>query len=512
MSQITKASPKSWKVKLLEKFPGIVAWILVTSPVWAAFLFPNQYGVILLCFIVYLVMKSLRNLIYFVLGYLKIQDSKVRDWNAELNILKNSDELKHIVIVPYANESLEVLLPTMEGFATQNYDLKKLYICLTSEMKFPVGLEIANKLKEKYDGVFGGIWITQHTLKAGEIVGKAANMLNGALYCKSIVEENNWNEEFLTMTSCDCDSIFPPNYFSMLSYNFLLENDRYTIFWSGAMGYIANYWDLKFFTRIVNSQFTYYNIGKFERSQLRFVQISTYTASYKLFKDIGFYTPDVVPEDFHTFFKALFKFGKKVRCEGLPCIIGSDAAIGMGVIGTVKNQYKQVQRWAYGVSDFPYMVINMFKSFRNSDFDFGDKLYILFRVFNVLVDMELWPTAGFVLLIGFYLVLIFNPDLSNNSFWWRVPSIISSLWGVASLYFIVSYAVFLNIRPPLSTHRTFKSNFDKRVFVMMDTVIELFFVAITPLITLILVVLPALDAHTRLIFGKYLEYWVTEKN
>jgi len=455
-------------------------------------------------------MKSIRNLIYFILSYIKINDAK--KVNLDASLLKNPEfnNLKHFVIIPYANESLEVLLPTIKGLAEQEYELKNIYVCLTSEAKYPNGELIAKELILKYSSVFGGIWNTVHHLSVGEVVGKSANMLNGARFCDNKIKEIRLDENLITFTSCDCDSVFPPNYFALLASKYLHEPNRYTVFWAGAMGYISNYWDLKYFSRVLNSHFTYYNISLLERSWFRFVQVSTYSASYRLFKSIDFYSPDVVPEDFHTFFKALFKYGSKVRCESLPCVISSDASEGNGIWGTIVNQYKQVQRWAYGVADYPYIVINIFKSLRNDEFSFKDKAYIIFRSVNVLIDLQLWPTYGFVLGIGFYLVLILNPSLNNSAFWWRVPDLVSRLWIVASSYYLVAYVISFNIRPEIS-HKTFKSNFNRTWFLISDTFIELFFWTLFPFISFTLAILPGLDAHTRLMFGKYLEYWVTEK-
>lgn len=509
MSTITKSSPKGNLTKFLEKIPGIISWILILAPIWAAYLFPNEYGIILLCFIVFLVMKSIRNLVNFIISYLKIKKKSEADVFSEIKNNPDFAKLKHFVIIPFANEPISVLEPTILGLKLQNYDKNNIYICLTSEAKYPNGEIIANELISKYKNEFGGMYSSVHTLQLNEVVGKAANMLNGAKFCENIIENGEFDKDFITMTSCDCDSIFPSNYFALLAEKYLFEPDRYTIFWAGAMGYIANYWDLKYFSRILNSHFTYYNISLLERGWFRFVQVSTYSASYRLFKSIGFYSPDVVPEDFHTFFKALYMYGSKVRCEALNCVISSDASEGVGFVNTFVNQFKQVQRWAYGVSDHPYIIINTIKSWGNSKFTFYDKVYISFRSINVMIDMQLWPTYGFILGIGFYLVTILNPSLLNSAFWWRVPDLVSKLWIIGSMYYVVAYAISFKIRPPLDQEK-FKGSY-RQFYLIADTAIELIYWALFPIISFCLAILPGLVAHTRLMFGQYLEYWVTEK-
>jgi len=61
------------------------------------------------------------------------------------------------------------------------------------------------------------------------------------------------------------------------------------------------------------------------------------------------------------FFKALFIHRDKVMTVPINLKNLSDAAESIGHTGTIKNQYEQVKRWAWGVSDDGWMIINLFK-------------------------------------------------------------------------------------------------------------------------------------------------------
>lgn len=39
-------------------------------------------------------------------------------------------------------------------------------------------------------------------------------------------------------------------------------------------------------------------------------------------------------------------------------IIGSDACEGVGIQDTFKKQFRQIERWSWGIEDFPYCVRN----------------------------------------------------------------------------------------------------------------------------------------------------------
>ncbi len=498
---------KDFTTLLLEKIPGAISWIIILSPLWAAWLIPSEYGIFLLSFIVFLVIKSLKNLIYFIINYSRIYDDGKVDWVVRNRNLINYDKVIHIVIVPFAKEGYDVLYSTVKALSEQIVDKERIILCLTSEAKFPEGDQISLRLKEEFGQNFFHVWNTVHTLKVGEVVGKSANMLNGAHYVQNKIQELGLNEDYITLTSCDCDSLFPNHYFSMLTNKFLASDDRYTIFWAGALAFIENFWKLPYFSRVLASHFTYNNVSILGREWFRFVQISTYSASYRLFKSIGFYSPDVIPEDFHTFFKALYLNGIATRCAPMYLLINSDAAEGRGYVDTFVNQYKQVQRWAYGVSDFPFIFKNTVNYLKNRNYSLRSKLYVFSRSFSVALDHQLWPTYGILLGIGFTFVFIFNPDLTRDAFWWRLPAVTSILWTIASVYYVSAFLISFNIRPRL-TDKPFRKYWK---WYLYDVIAEIINWVLFPFIAFFLAVLPAIDAHTRLMFGKYLEYWITEK-
>src|SRR5262249_60623048 len=83
---------------------------------------------------------------------------------------------------------------------------------------------------------------------------------------------------------------------------------------------------------------------------------SNYALSLELCHRAGYWDTDVIPEDSHMFFKALFRCGERVRTVPLYVPVWSDAAEGTRWWRTVLSHYRQARRGARGVSDVPHLI------------------------------------------------------------------------------------------------------------------------------------------------------------
>jgi len=71
---------------------------------------------------------------------------------------------------------------------------------------------------------------------------------------------------------------------------------------------------------------------------------------------------------------------------------------------------------------------------------------------------------------------------------------------VCMIFLVIIYLINLKLRPPRPSHISRLRSF----------LIPLEF-ALMPIVGFIFTVLPSLDAHTRLMLGKYIEYRATQK-
>ncbi|HOU76206.1 MAG TPA: glycosyltransferase family 2 protein [Candidatus Dojkabacteria bacterium] len=413
----------------------------------------------------------------------------------ETDIIWDYKKIKHFIIIPFAKEPYSVLKPTVDRLAKQDCDTKSIVVVLATEKACPTGQDIASQLTKEYEGVFADIITTVHELKTDEIRGKSANMWYAATVAKQKIDNEKMNEDFITMTSCDCDSQFPTNYFSVLTYEFCKNPLRYRKYWNGSMIYYDNIWEVPFYVRVANTLFSCTALATHSRPNM--IQVSTYSGSYKLIKDIGFWTKDKIPEDWNMYFKAVFKYGKDVSVVPLFLSIFSDAAGSTTHWKSFVNQYEQVKRWSWGVSDDSWIIQNMISTRRK----FSDWISVFIKGINATVDHFLWPLYGFVLAFGANIPPLISKPFSNTVLGNNLSPIISIILTISTIQFLGIVLLDTELKPKRPDNK-------RGFFSYILYFLEFIFMPITGII---FGSLPALDAHTRLLMGKRMEYRITEK-
>lgn len=226
----------------------------------------------------------------------------------------------------------------------------------------------------------------------------------------------------------------------------------------------------------------------------RIINYSTYSLSMKMLDQVDYWDVDVIPEDYRLFFKAYFNLNGKVEVEPIFLGVHADAAEASGYVSTMVNQYEQMKRWAWGASDDAYIIKNWLI---NHQIPFWTRTM---RVIKVLEDHFLWPVNWFVITLGANIPLLLNPEFSQTVLGANLPKITFGLLTLAWVFLFVMIAVDLRQRPksdrPISPI--------KRILMPLEFILM-------PVTGLFFSALPGLDAHTRLMLGKYIEYRVTEK-
>lgn len=413
-------------------------------------------------------------------------------------VLWDSSKVIHFHIVPMVNEAYEILKPNLESVAHQDFGTDQIVMLLATEGRKPVGQEVAKQLIKEYGSLFKDTLMTVHDITPDEIVGKASNMRCGGLRAAELIKEKGWDERYITFTSCDCDSQFSHNYYSALTYEFCKNPNRYTCYFYAAMSFYGNIWDVPPYVRVTNTFGSIVPLAQHSAPNL--IQMSTYTGSYKLIKSIDFWSKDVIPEDWNMFFKALFKYGRKVRVIPLYFRTLGDAALDINQIKTVVNQYEQIKRWAWGVSDVPWIIRAAF-SFKKG---LGDRLYVYYRVAVAIIDHAMWPLYGLVLSFGANIPTMVNERFAYTVYGRSLPRIASFILTFSSVTFLLTLLLDATLKPAKPGQRPFF----RRVWDYIVYCLEFLF---TPLIGIVFGSLPAIESHSRLLIGKRLEYRLTEK-
>jgi hypothetical protein len=232
----------------------------------------------------------------------------------------------------------------------------------------------------------------------------------------------------------------------------------------------------------------------------RLVAFSSYSMPLALVIRVGYWDDDVIPEDSRFYWKSFF--ATKGRLKMIPVFLpiygdapeAADRGWPWERVKTHRNQYNQIKRWAWGVSDLPYVTVRLLRHPEIS-------LWLRARRYGYMVFNHLaWTTMPILLLFGAAIPRLLSTD-------WDL----TNLGALIALYgFILVNIAFLNIAiliwfdARLNPHMPSDWPALRRLWAYIELVAY-------PVVGLVFSVLPALEAQTRLMLGMYLEYQVTEK-
>jgi len=482
-------------LRTMEIVPGLITWNVILFPYWGILVVPTVVAYYILIFNLYWFYQSFLIAVAAVVSHLRIQSTKKKNWLRELEKFPDWQKVNHVVIIPTYKEPLHTLRRALTSLAEQTLPREQIIPVIAMEAR-ENKKERAKKvlaLKEEFSKIFPRLTFTVHKLTKGEIIGKASNERHAALVVKRNIGKNAMDMDYLTVTSSDADHVFHRKHFAVLTHKFLENPRRYLYFWQPVVMFYNNIWKLPAITRVTNSLSSIVVLSFLSRRD-RLINQQNYSLSFKLLDEAGYWDPEKIPEDWGLFFKAFYKKGGKLEVDPIYLPLFADALESTSSLKTMKNQYSQIKRWAWGVSDFPWIMRNYLVT---PGVPFWDKTT---RLMNLLWAHLLWPVYWFAITIGLNLSILISPEFGRTTLGFMIPKISSFILTAALSFLVVLLALDHHYKPKRP------KNFPR----WRAALIPLEFV-LMPVSGLIFGSLPALDAHTRLMLGRHITYKVTEK-
>jgi cellulose synthase/poly-beta-1,6-N-acetylglucosamine synthase-like glycosyltransferase len=482
-------------LRALEILPGFVAWSLIIFPIWGAFVIPIVVAYYIIAFDMYWLYRSTWTAGLSLVAHFRLKASQQFDWLNEAKSFLEWKRVHHIVVLPSYKEPLDTLRRTLTALSRQTFPRKNLTIVVSFEKREgSAARDKAAKIKDEFGGIFGNLLITFHPELPGEVKGKSSNTAWGAKKAKALlVDKQKISLDYITITSNDADAILDKQYFAYLTFKFLDDPRRYWLIWQSAIQFYNNIWKLPAITRAFNSISSVVQTGILMRHD-RLMNFSTYSLSLKLVDKIGYWDVDVIPEDYRMFFKAFFKTQGKTEVEPIFLPTFCDAAEAHGFWNTMTNQYEQIKRWAWGVSDDSYII---YKWLTVPKMPFWEKSI---RALYVIKDHILWPVSWFAITLGANIPPLLNKNFNRTVIGKTLPQMSSGILTLSLIALVIIIFIDWQQKPKAPAEmprwKRFLASFE---FILLP-IAGFFFTA-----------LPGLDAHTRLLLGRYLEYRVTEK-
>ena len=176
--------------------------------------------------------------------------------------------------------------------------------------------------------------------------------------------------------------------------------------------------------------------------------------------------------------------------------VSMDVATEKEIIPTIIKQYKQKRRWAWGVENFPFVMMG-FR--RKNSIPLGQKIR---RAFNILECHYTWAVWAVIVSLIAPLPLLFGGGLfRQTAIGYNLPSVSAALFRVSMSTIFIFIFITVKLLPP----RPPDVKPQKRIVMFAQWIFS-------PVFAALLGSLPAVDAQTRLMLGKYMQFYVTSKS
>jgi len=549
--------PKEKKIqRALEIIPGFLTWFTLIGMFVFSLYLPVWVAIFIILFDIYWILRTIFIAYYSVHGYRKLKNGKKTNWwercqnienpakyleliklnlkslegslaesdgmaRSEKKILKEEiarkkeylaqvekikrekteildwRQIVHVVMLPTASEPAEVIEPAIQAVADANFPNHQFIILLATEEREPEEKRLAkaNYLKNKFAGVFRDFIVTTHLVQDDEMKAKGSNATFAARELAKYLQERNIDFKNVLFSNFDCDTVAHPEYFAALTYEYITDPKRLQRSYQPLPMYHNNLWDTNAFVRIIVTGSSFWHIFQSTRPK-RMVTFSSHSEPFDTLYKVNFWPKNMISEDSIIYWKCFTYYNGDYKVKPVYLPVSLDAVLADTYWKTIKNQYKQKRRWAWGIENFSVIMRAIVPNKKISKWE------KFVTAFEMLEGHHSWATAPFILAGLGWLPLILGGEQFNQSVLaHNLPSITRFLMNLAMIGLIVSVSLSFLLMPP----RPKKYSKWRNIYMVVQW-------ALIPITAPFLGAMPAIDSQTRLMLGKYFgEFWVTEK-
>lgn len=524
------------KRRLVEIIPGFLSWSALIALTASVFVVPFWVAIFIIIYDVYVLIRAVYMSVHLVHAYKRLRKMEDIDWltrckkiNAGVDayladakelyrkkkdwknkqLLRSLEEVKqsgveifpwnrvhHVVVLPTYDESLTVLRYSLNSLIRSNFPKKQLHVVVGFEERAgEPAKERAQALMQEFGDGFATFITTMHPADIpGEKKVKSANATWAIQQMEKKLAEKGIEKEQVLVSNFDSDTVVDDSYFGHLTFNFIVNPKRYRVSYQPLPMYHNNVWDAPSFSRVIATGSTFWQMIESTRPE-RLVTFSSHSMTLKALVDVGYWQTDIVSEDSRIFWQCLIHYNGDYKTEPLYTSVSMDAALADNWWHTLVNQYKQKRRWAWGIENWPYL---FFGFVGNKAMPFKTKFVYMVRT---LEGHFSWATTPIIVAgLGWLPVIFGSPDFQTTTLSYNLPYVARGIMTVAMFGLLISTALSLLLLPtrPMSV-KWWK-------YIPMSLQWALF-----PIIATVLSAFPALDAETRLMLGRDLNFNVMKK-
>jgi hypothetical protein len=497
--------PPAIPERTLDGIPGCLAWAALLFSIASAIAFPRVLVLVAALLGFYSAIRFLFAGIANVMGLRNIRQWEATNWRERYQQEATTDSLPwdvvhHVVIVPNYKEPVDILRRTLDRLAEQYEAAKRITIVLAMEAGEEGCVEKAELVRSEYAPCFANFFFTVHPRGLpGEMQCKSANQAWASRWVKRrLVDQEGYNIDHIVVTTMDADTLWHRDYFYALTYLFAITPERSLRFWQAPIRYHTNIWDINPLLRIVNAYSTAFELAYLAAPWWIPMPMSSYSLSLKLLDASGYWDGDVIADEWHMFIKAYFARDGEVMLDRIFLPFSATAVTGDTLLQAINNRYQQTLRHAWGSKEVGFIIAKMLE---HPEIEFHTSFKILFRVAH---DILLAGAGWVILTAGAQLPFLFNPTLLGQiiSEGFSNPAyvLLQIAFVLVSVLGIVFWYQDVIVRPPRTQPQT-----------LYERIMTILSFPLLPILTLIFVAIPTLQAQTRLMVGVPLRFKVSKK-
>jgi hypothetical protein len=514
------------RYRFFEMLPGLLTYFFIALPVILSAINPLWAAIFIVGYIIMFFIKAIGMAYRTIQGYNFLERARRLDWKERLdsledpgtallahrnagrskewmlpqhldnlerlasdpsNFVKPSETYNAVIIATY-NESREVLTPTLDALFASNYDMQRLILVIAYEERGP-NKKMAQELADRFSKrCYFATAVGHPDNLPNEVIGKGGNITCAGRYLQQLLEDKHIDPDRVLVTTLDADNRPHPQYLAYALYSYIVDPNRQQRAYQPIALFLNNIWDAPAPMRVLATGNSFWTIINAMRPHMlrNFASHSQGMAS--LIKT-NFWSTRTIVEDGHQYWRSYFAFDGEYEVTPIYVPVYQDAVLAETYIKTIKAQFLQLRRWAYGASDVAYVADKGLRKDRRIPF-----WSYWPRFLRLLESHVSWATAPIIITFGAWAPLIINAESSRSIVAHELPQIASQLQFIAMFGLFITVYLTFKMLPP----RPVRYKRRRNIFMLLQWLIM-------PVVSIGYGSAAAIYSQTRLVLGKYLD-------
>lgn len=406
-------------------------------------------------------------------------------------------ELYNAVIIATYNEPYEVLRDTIQTVVDTTYDNDRIILLLAYEARGGAGTKLtAKRLVKEFGKEFFHFEAVEHPDGLeNEVVGKGGNITFAGRHLTTILKKKVIAPEYVIVTTLDSDNRPYKSYFDYVTYEYIVHPNRKRLSYQPISLFLNNIWDVPAPMRVVATGNSFWNIISAMRPHtLR--NFASHSQPMDALIEMDFWSTRTIVEDGHQYWRSYFHFDGNYDVLPVFVPIYQDAVMSTTYTKTLKAQFVQLRRWAYGASDVPYVATRVFTKKRTVSLFGGFSRFV--RLLDGHVTLACIPL---LVTFGGWVPLFLNSEATRSVAANQLPEVLGIIQRIAMVGLVITIFLSFKMLPPRPARYKRRRNLGMLLQWVLMPVTALAYSSTS-----------AYYSQTRLLLGKYLDVFdVTEK-